>query len=114
MNGIQHLDYDALNTLKDVMEDDFGFLIQTFLQDSNERIATLHELLDGENADLIRRTVHSFKGSCSNLGALRLASLCSVVEHKALEQNFASLPGDVVEIEQEFLLVKQMMLDFLG
>jgi len=114
MNDIQHLDYDALNTLKDVMEDDFGFLIHTFIQDSNDRIATLRELLGGENADLIRRTVHSFKGSCSNLGALRLASLCSAVERKALEQNFTSLHTDFVEIEQEFQLVKQMMLDFLG
>ncbi len=25
MNVTQHLDYDALNALKDVMEDDFGF-----------------------------------------------------------------------------------------
>lgn len=114
MNVTQHLDYDALNALKDVMEDDFGFLIQTYLQDSNERIATLRELLSGEDADSIRRTAHSFKGSCSNLGALRLASLCSVVERKALAHDFSALPTDFVSIEEEFLLVKDMMLDFLG
>lgn len=114
MNLTQHLDYDALNALKDVMEDDFGFLIQTFLQDSTDRLATFQSLLENNNSDLIRRTAHSFKGSCSNLGALRLASLCSVVERKALDQDFESLPADLTEIEEEFLLVKQMMLDFLG
>ncbi len=90
------------------------FLIHTFLQDSSDRLVTFHELVGGSNIDLIRRTAHSFKGSCSNLGALRLASLCSVVERKALNRELESFPADVTEIEEEFLLVKQMMLDFLG
>lgn len=114
MNAIQHLDYDALNALKDVMEDDFGFLIQTFLQDSSDRIVTFKKLIVDQDTDLLRRTAHSFKGSCSNLGAVRLASLCSVVERKALDNDFENLPADLVEIEEEFVLVKQMMLDFLG
>jgi HPt (histidine-containing phosphotransfer) domain-containing protein len=114
MSSIQHLDYDALNALKDVMEDDFGLLIETFLQDSNNRLATLRELVDTKDTDLIRRTAHSFKGSCSNLGALNLAELCSMVERKALNQDFESLPADVAEIEAEFMYIKQKMLDFLG
>lgn len=114
MNDTPHLDYDALNALKEVMEDEFGFLIETFLQDSASRLASLHALEVSENADLIRRTVHSFKGSSSNLGALRLAILCSEVERKALDQDFARLPADVAEIELEFSVVKRMMLDFLG
>lgn len=114
MNDIQHLDYDALNALKEVMEDDFGFLIETYLKDSKDRLVVLHELVISENADLIRRTTHSFKGSSSNLGAVYLASLCSVVERKALAQNFATLHADIECIEVEFLLVKKMMLDFLG
>ncbi|GGY68410.1 sensor histidine kinase [Cellvibrio zantedeschiae] len=114
MNDPQHLDYDALNALKEVMEDDFGFLIETYLKDSSDRLVALHELVKSENADLIRRTAHSFKGSSSNLGAVFLASLCSVVERNALDQKFFTLPEDVSRIEAEFLIVKQKMLDFLG
>jgi len=114
MTVIQHLDYDALNSLKDVMESEFGFLIETFIQDSNARLIKLSELLNTTDADQIRRTAHSFKGSCSNLGALRLASLCSSLERKALNQDFENLPVDFAEIKEEFLLVKQMMMDFLG
>jgi HPt (histidine-containing phosphotransfer) domain-containing protein len=114
MNVTPHVDYDALNALKEVMEDDFGFLIQTFLQDSNNRLTTFHELVGSNDTDLIRRTAHSFKGSCSNLGALHLANLCSALEHKALSQDFEALGADLTEIEEEFFLVKQMMLDFLG
>jgi HPt (histidine-containing phosphotransfer) domain-containing protein len=114
MNVTQHLDYDALNALKEVMEDDFGFLIETFIQDSNDRLIKLQELVGSQDVDMIRRTAHSFKGSCSNLGALRLASLCAAVERKALNQDLTQLIEDVKEIDAEFLMVKQMMLDFLG
>jgi HPt (histidine-containing phosphotransfer) domain-containing protein len=113
MNTMQHLDYDALNALQDVMEDEFGFLIDTFIQDSIDRLEKLHALVGTENVDAIRRASHSFKGSCSNLGALRLASLCGDVERKALANNFSAIANDVAEIEAEFLIVKQKMFDFL-
>lgn len=114
MMDVQHLDYDALNALKDVMEDDFGLLIETYLKDSSDRLVMLKELVVGENADSIRRTAHSFKGSSSNLGAVHLAALCAVIERKALDQNFDALPQDLSLIEAEFVVVKQKMRDFLG
>ncbi len=114
MSVTQHISYDALNSLKEVMEDDFNFLIETFLHDSEDRLGKLHELLGGDDVDAIRRASHSFKGSCSNLGALRLASLCAALERKAFDRNIADLAVDLAEIEEEFLIVKQIMLDFLA
>lgn len=114
MSVTQHISYDALNSLKEVMEDDFNFLIDTFIQDSEDRLAKLHELVGGDDADAIRRASHSFKGSCSNLGALRLASLCAASERKALDKDIANLAADLAEIEAEFLMVKQLMLDFIA
>ena len=114
MSVTQHISYDALNSLKDVMEDDFNFLIETFIQDSEDRLAKLHELVGGDDVDAIRRASHSFKGSCSNLGALRLASLCAESERKALNKDIANLGADLTEIEAEFMIVKQMMLDFIA
>jgi HPt (histidine-containing phosphotransfer) domain-containing protein len=114
MNVTQHLDYDVLNSLKDVMEDEFGFLIETFIQDSNDRLEKLHSLIGSNDEDAIRRASHSFKGSCSNLGALELANLCAAIERNALDRNFSSLANDVAELQQEFVIVKQKMFDFLG
>jgi len=114
MSVTQHLSYDALNSLKEIMEDDFNFLIDTFIQDSQDRLEVLHGLVGSNDFDAIRRASHSFKGSCSNLGALRLASLCAALERKALEKEVASLSPDLAEIEEEFLVVQQMMLDFIA
>ena len=114
MTPIQHLDYDALNSLKDIMEGEFGFLIDTFIQDSTNRLDKLYELINTDNIDAIRRAAHSFKGSCSNLGALHLANLCATLERKALQNNRNELGEDLADIESEFLVVRQQMLAYLG
>lgn len=114
MNVAQHLDYDTLNTLKEVMEGDFQFLVETFIQDSSDRLAKLRELAGGDDKDAIRRAAHSFKGSCSNLGALRLASLCSMVERNALDGKLDSLSEDIAVIAEEFAQVETLLLAFLA
>ncbi|HSC67315.1 MAG TPA: Hpt domain-containing protein [Cellvibrio sp.] len=102
---MEHLDYDTLNTLKQVMEDDFALLIDTFIQDSTDRISTLRNVVQSTEADLIRRAAHSFKGSSSNIGALQLSALCAALEKKALANNFDGLDSDVDQIEHEFAQV---------
>lgn len=102
---MEHLDYETLDTLQQVMEDDFALLIDTFVQDSSERISTLRNVINGVDSDLIRRAAHSFKGSSSNIGAPLLAALCFAVEKKALANNFEGLASDLDAIEDEFAQV---------
>ncbi|MEN0038860.1 MAG: Hpt domain-containing protein [Cellvibrio sp.] len=106
---MEHLDYETLTTLKDVMEDDFALLIDTFVQDSTERVRTLHTVIESLDADAIRRAAHSFKGSSSNIGALQLSALCSALEKKALANNFDGLVADLSAIEREFAQVQNLL-----
>ena len=112
LEHLEHLEYDTLNTLREVMEDDFALLIDTFVQDSADRIRTLREVIQGSDGDLIRRAAHSFKGSSSNIGAPRLAALCSALEKKALENNLDGLLVDLEAIEQEFAQVTVSLRSF--
>ena len=106
---MEHLDYDILNTLKQVMEDDFALLIDTFVQDSADRINTLQQVINGKDADSVRRAAHSFKGSSSNIGAVYLSSLCAAMEKKALGGSFEGLQADLQRIEQEFAQVETLL-----
>jgi histidine phosphotransfer protein HptB len=106
---MDHLDKQALSTLKDVMEDDFSLLINTFLQDSESRLKTLDSLIDSDNQDAIRRAAHSFKGSCSNVGAPALASLCAELEKKAVANDLDNIKQDIDSIKTEYEIVKGLL-----
>lgn len=109
MSADQRLDLDTLAMLKDVMEDEFSVLIETYLADAAVRVQALREALSQQDADTVRKTAHSFKGSSSNIGAGPLAQLCMRVENSAHAGQLAGLDSALDEIEQEFVAVKQAL-----
>ncbi|MFW9269905.1 MULTISPECIES: Hpt domain-containing protein [unclassified Pseudomonas] len=104
MNEI-HLDLDVLSTLKEVMEDGYPELLDTFLKDSEARLRVLHEARD---AQMLSATAHSFKGSSSNMGAIRLAELCGELEQRAKEPSLHGIESLVNEIDSEFAHVRTL------
>ncbi|MCH4881141.1 Hpt domain-containing protein [Pseudomonas sp. TMW22090] len=75
-----HLNRDVLRALQEVMEDEYPMLLDIFLADAEERLVILRGTQD---AAQLMETAHSFKGSCSNMGAVRLAELCNELEQRA-------------------------------
>jgi HPt (histidine-containing phosphotransfer) domain-containing protein len=55
-------------------------LIDTFLQDGREQIATLRRALAGRDLDAFRRAAHSLKSNSDTLGATGLAVLARELE----------------------------------
>ena len=109
MSSEQRLDGEILAMLKDVMEDEFPVLIETYLNDAVIRISALREALNEQDADTVRKTAHSFKGSSSNIGAAPLAQLCMSIENSAHKGQLAGLNSTLDEVEQEFMAVKQAL-----
>ncbi|WP_085723347.1 Hpt domain-containing protein [Pseudomonas sp. R37(2017)] len=101
-----HVDRGVLSALREVMEEGYPDLLDIFLADSEERLKIL-KATDSAVALLVE-TAHSFKGSSSNMGALRLTELC----HQ-LEQQARSLPGAAVQelvdkIDDEFAGIRPL------
>lgn len=78
----QPVDAAVLATLKDIMGNDYSLLVDTYLGDSEHRLAQIHSLPNGRS---LREAAHSFKGSSSNMGAVCLAAYCGQLEHLPLE-----------------------------
>lgn len=112
MNDKPHLDEEALAELKEVMEDEFDVLIDTYLQDSRDRIAALRHALAGDDADAFAKAAHSFKGSCINIGAPRLGELCRDAELAGKEGRLEEAARTVDDIEGEFNRVRDMLKGF--
>ncbi len=113
MNAEQHVDMDTLNMLKDVMEDGFSTLLETYIDDSKIRIADLNTALSAGDADGVRRAAHSLKGSSGNLGANQMAALCLKVEEQGKEENLEGLDAALEAIETEYQQVADIMKSML-
>ncbi|MCM0611529.1 Hpt domain-containing protein [Marinobacter sediminum] len=109
MSNKPHLDEEALAELQDVMDDEFEVLIQTYLSDSRERVASLRAAIEVEDADAFAKMAHSFKGSCINIGAPHLGQLCLAAEMAGKENRLEGASAMVDGIEAELRTVADML-----
>ncbi len=109
MNDKPHLDEEALAELQEVMEEEFGVLIKTYLSDSQDRIQALRNAVQANDADAFTKTAHSFKGSCFNIGAPRLGALCLAAEAAGREGRLADAQQQLAVIQQEFDTIRDML-----
>jgi len=101
-----HLDDAVLEALQDVMEDEYPILLDTFVADSEERLRLLHQAQVEGDAQGVRLAAHSFKGSCSNMGAVLLANLCKELEDAGRRDALELAPALIEQIEREFAIVR--------
>ena len=100
-----HLNRDVLSMLREVMEDEYPSLLETFIADSEKRLRVLRM---AEDAAQMMEAAHSFKGSSSNMGATRLTELCSELEQRAKHKNLTGIEELVGEIDDEFAVIRPL------
>lgn len=88
-------------------------LIEMFLEDAPERIASIGTALQSTDFDGIERAAHSLKGSAGNLGAVLLQADCETMQnagrHKVLteaEQCFPALQQHFAEAKEELETIR--------
>ncbi|CAI8745661.1 histidine phosphotransfer protein HptB [Pseudomonas sp. IT-P171] len=101
-----HLDRDVLSALQAVMEEEYPTLLDTFLADSEDRLSLLRKA--GGDAKSLEEAAHSFKGSCSNMGAVRLAELCNELEQRSKKRSLEGIEKLVGEIDGEFAIIRPL------
>lgn len=101
----KHVDRSVLSALQEVMEEGYPDLLDIFLADSEER---LNALRTADSTALLVETAHSFKGSSSNMGAVRLAELCHRLEQQARSSPWAGIQELVGEIDHEFAGIRPL------
>ncbi|AXM98567.1 Hpt domain-containing protein [Pseudomonas plecoglossicida] len=99
-----HIDHRVLRDLQDVMEEGYLQLLETFLQDSEQRLSQLH---GARTTTELSMAAHSFKGSSSNMGAIGLANLCQQLEERIKERTPCGIEELIHRIDQEYLVVQR-------
>ena len=104
-----HVDMDMLSELKEIMEEDFNILIETYIEDSSSRLTDINEAYNERDSEALRGAAHSFKGSSSNVGAVLLADLCRIAEDLGREGRVEEVEDLLTKIKDEFHSVKDIM-----
>jgi two-component system, sensor histidine kinase and response regulator len=104
------LDQDVVATLRSIeQEGEPGFvadLAEMFLRDAETRIDKLREAADSSEFGSIERTAHSLKGSCSNMGAAKMAAICASLEEVAASRGLGMTDKLLERLEVEFGMVR--------
>ncbi len=97
------LDMAVLQELREIMEDDFDGLLETFLSESARQYAEANQAWSIQDFDQLRRAAHSLKGSCGNVGAQGLKETCEHLEYSARDRADSTIPEllAVAEIQLE-------------
>lgn len=104
-----HLDGPILSELQEIMEDDFGMLVETYLEDATQKIELLDGAAEASDALSLRELSHSLKGASCNIGALPLSRLFETVEHLAKDQNVAEIVPLLPGIRTEFSTIRALL-----
>lgn len=102
VNPADHVDIDSLAELKDIMEDEFDILIDTFVADSEAKIAILSEVIAAADAEELRKVAHSLKGSSSNVCAAQFSEFARQLEHMGKEGSTDGAAEIYESLKQEF------------
>jgi HPt (histidine-containing phosphotransfer) domain-containing protein len=87
------------------MGDEYNLLVETFVNDSSQRLKTIAEAVASGDPEAIRRSTHSFKGSAANMGAIRLSQICKTLEELGASGEVNGTEQLLADLQQEYLMV---------
>ena len=102
----ESLDINLLNELQEIMEEEFPLLLETYLTESQTQYQLVVHSADAKSLDELRRSAHALKGSCANVGAMRSAEICQVIEQAAASGEIEPVAQHVALLEAELQIVR--------
>jgi PAS domain S-box-containing protein len=109
----QVLDRTVINGLKELREpgqpDPLRELIELFLKDAQPRLEQMERAAEIGDLPKLAAATHAFKGSASNLGARRLATLCAALEKQSKAGDGDQSSNTLTQVTAEFTKVRDLL-----
>lgn len=103
------LDMAQISELKDIMEDAFEDLVNTYLQDSESKLQALQAALESGDAVKVGELGHSLKGSSLNICAEPLSQFFKQIEDNGKQGNLEPIGELLSQANTEFQAVKNQL-----
>jgi len=102
MNNINAIDNSVLDTLKGLMKDRFGFLIDTFISKTQSQLEELNNAIVNNNVEMIISITHSMKGSAGSVGAHSMHLLSKDYEDRSRNGDLTDVDSWVDNLRTEY------------
>lgn len=102
MTNNNAIDTTVIETLKEIMGDDFSVIIDTFTDDTGKLVNSLAALQKENNVEVFTRNAHSIKSSSANLGALQTSALAAELETRGKTGDISNLEDTIHKLNAEF------------
>lgn len=107
------IDTTVLEDLRSLQEegepDILAELIGLFLDDAPVQIIAIRTAIQENHFRNLEVAAHTLKGSCGNLGAIPLSSICLELELKGRSGSIENASDVLVRLEKEYLRAKQRL-----
>ena len=115
-DGAPVLDPGPLEELK-MLEGEVDFSVSVvvglFLDEGANMVAAMRQALTAANGPDLKREAHTLKGSGRDLGTLRLAEICQVVEDRGVADEFDGTSELIDKVEEEYRLACEALRPYL-
>ncbi|HEX2754801.1 MAG TPA: Hpt domain-containing protein [Candidatus Limnocylindrales bacterium] len=89
-------------------------LVDTYLEDGANQIATMRAAVESGDAEGLTRAAHSLKSGSLNVGALELGGLCRALEEAGRSGAIADPDARIAAIDDAFAAAGTTLLDERG
>jgi signal transduction histidine kinase/CheY-like chemotaxis protein/HPt (histidine-containing phosphotransfer) domain-containing protein len=95
------IDFAVIQRLGTLQADGIGELVEIFVAQAPEQLATLRDAARTGQASIIRQTAHTLKGDAAAWGAGDLVRCCAAIERRTNEQAVADYDKLLAALERE-------------
>ncbi len=103
------VDQTAIQDLRDEGEDLLSELVEMFINEVPNQLATLEEALAKEDAGAVRLNAHTLKGTGGNFGASRMQALAGAIEEKGRSRSLDGAAATFAQLRAECVRVREAL-----
>ena len=100
------VDQETIESLRELMEDEFDDLVNEFLEDTTKLLANLQQAVQTGDPVALRRDAHALKSSSANMGAMTLSGFARDMERLGGEGVTEPAVSLVEQATTEFVTVR--------
>ncbi len=108
-DGSVPLDRTTLETLRELMGEEFPELVDSFLEDTESLLSQIEQGLAGRDVACVHRASHTLKSTSANFGAMNLSMLAKELDTVARDGRLPETHETLQRLRIEFQRVRQVL-----